>query len=182
MGGRICSSRSVPGRCGCGDRRKREGPWKCRAMESLESPAPVSHPSHSAWKSLPRFPHFHSLDDDHIYWISRDRASRLCYLCRRSEVLPMSPAGQRGICVVGRARARQVSALTKVVGWTGGALTHARGSVAFVKGRARAQRAAPLRRRMVSFVEKGQTAHSRSRVGKNRGPVGGMGRLGVWIG
>jgi hypothetical protein len=34
-------------------------PWKCRAMETVENQRQVSHCSHSAWKSLSRFPHSH---------------------------------------------------------------------------------------------------------------------------
>ena len=34
-------------------------PWKCRAVETVESQKQASHRSHSAWKSLARFPHSH---------------------------------------------------------------------------------------------------------------------------
>ena len=31
-------------------------PWKCRAVETVESQKQASHRSHSPWKSLARFP------------------------------------------------------------------------------------------------------------------------------
>lgn len=37
--------------------------WKCRAVGSEENPKAVFLASPSPWKSLTRFPHFHSADE-----------------------------------------------------------------------------------------------------------------------
>lgn len=73
-------------------------PWKCRAVESMESQKQASHTSHSAWKSLSRFPHFHRADEA---WKSGKPKpgfplSHLLFMieyqgCSGIEVLPMSP-------------------------------------------------------------------------------------------
>jgi hypothetical protein len=48
-------------------------PWKCRGMESMEAMEPAFHPSHTPWKSLRRFPHYHGYGDD--YHVFEDRQS-----------------------------------------------------------------------------------------------------------
>jgi hypothetical protein len=36
-------------------------------MESMESQRPAFHPSHTPWKSLQGFPHYHGYDYDYDY-------------------------------------------------------------------------------------------------------------------
>ena len=56
--------------------------WKCRPEESLEIQNRDFHPSHRPWKSLPRFPHSHTLDDSSYNQSERRTLSE--------KVLPMS--------------------------------------------------------------------------------------------
>jgi len=48
-------------------------PWKCRGMESMESQRQAFHPSHTPWKSLRGFPHYHGYDDGYHLYEDRQR-------------------------------------------------------------------------------------------------------------
>jgi len=72
----LCMSRS------CGDPAiqtnenqfsRKDKPWKCRGVESMESQKAGFHPSHTPWKSLRGFPHYRGFGDD--YHVSEDRQS-----------------------------------------------------------------------------------------------------------
>ena len=70
--------------------------WKCRPVESLEIQNRDFHPSPRPWKSLPRFPHSHTLDDSSYNQSERRTSSSIkCYPCPRIEVLPMFPVGHK---------------------------------------------------------------------------------------
>src|SRR5580658_906825 len=81
--GNIRSTAPCTSRCAAGwGWRKPESPWKCRTVGRVEIQNQDFHPSHRPWKSPPRFPHSHRLDDSLI--INPERKTLL------RKVLPMS--------------------------------------------------------------------------------------------
>src|SRR5437868_12340892 len=84
--------------------------WKCRAVEGVEIQTQDSHASHRPWKSL-RDSHIPTRTTiPPILIQGPERDPKMCYLCPRIKVLPMSPAGQARLCGDGNVSGRIVVA------------------------------------------------------------------------
>ena len=85
--------------------------WKCRIVEAVEKPTPLSHRSHNPWKSPGRFPHSHTTaavplpspiqSQKPVRYLLPKQPGRssMCHPTSRSKVSTITPVahgGQRG--------------------------------------------------------------------------------------